>query len=323
MEKMCGSVGAAAPFRGAYLLEEAKDCATHPMPGCGHKGFSLRRRHPVLPADIVPLSWRTVRARPCSCFHSLCATAWCTRRTDWIRGCSAVERSMSLEHACRRCPFCVSVAQLDGVELTAAAACARQDALKLACIDLAEALDVEIAEAFYSLSKGRAYYEMTNEQIARVRIREKEVVVGLCSERCAGQIIKHGACHSRPATRQDCATAPAGCKGLCCCVDSLFLVPKPRRLTTLSLCWMHAGTSLVPQTPQSQPADTASPKPSDGSRGGGGGEGEEGRPSTVSSVLTGLAHRSREQGSASAVPGGGPRDLEEAMARAQRTWDTM
>ena len=29
-------------------------------------GFSLRRRHPVLPADIVPLSWRTVRARPCS-----------------------------------------------------------------------------------------------------------------------------------------------------------------------------------------------------------------------------------------------------------------
>ena len=61
MEKMCGSVGAAAPFRGAYLLEEAKDCATHPMPGCGHKGFSLRRRHPVLPADIVPLSWRTVK----------------------------------------------------------------------------------------------------------------------------------------------------------------------------------------------------------------------------------------------------------------------
>ena len=230
---------------------------------------------------------------------------------------------MSLEHACRRCPFCVSVAQLDGVELTAAAACARQDALKLACIDLAEALDVEIAEAFYSLSKGRAYYEMTNEQIARVRIREKEVVVGLCSERCAGQIIKHGACHSRPATRQHCATAPAGSGSLCCCVDSLFLVPKPRRLTTLSLCWMHAGTSLVPQTPQSQPADTASPKPSDGSRGGGGGEGEEGRPSTVSSVLTGLAHRSREQGSASAVPGGGPRDLEEAMARAQRTWDTM
>ena len=84
----------------------------------------------------------------------------------------------------------------DGVELTAAAVRARQDALKLACIDLAEALDVEIAEAFYSLSKGRAYYEMTNEQIARVRIREKEVVVGLCSERCAGQIIKHGACHS-------------------------------------------------------------------------------------------------------------------------------
>ena len=82
-----------------------------------------------------------------------------------------------------------------------------------------------------------------------------------------------------------------------------------------------AGTSLVPQ---SQPAaDPATAKPSDGSRGagGGGGEGEEGGPSTVSSVLTGLAHRSREHGSA--VPGGGPRDLEEAMARAQRTWDTM
>ena len=70
------------PFRGAYLLEAAEDCAAQPLPGCGHKGFSLRRRIPMLPPAIVPLSWRT-------------------------------------------------------------------DAMKLACIDLADGADVEIAEAFY------------------------------------------------------------------------------------------------------------------------------------------------------------------------------
>ena len=130
--------------------------------------------------------------------------------------CHRTTFDVSLEHACHGCcPFCVSAAHAtDGVELTAAAVCDRQDALKLACIDLAEALDVEIAEAFYSLSKGRAYYEMTNEQIARVRIREKEVVVGLCSERCAGQIIKHGACHSSYTPRHAPALHDSSCHEL-------------------------------------------------------------------------------------------------------------
>ena len=75
MEKMCGSVGAAAPFRGAYLLEEAKDCATHPMPGCGHKGFSLRRRHPVLPPPTQRLWQPGPQLRPPQTPHSALA-AW-------------------------------------------------------------------------------------------------------------------------------------------------------------------------------------------------------------------------------------------------------
>ena len=123
VEKMCGPQGSAAPFRGAYLLEEAKDCKTHPMSGCGHQGFSLRRRHPPLPANIVPLSWRT-------------------------------------------------------------------DALKLACNDLANALDIEIAEKFYSLTNGKALYELSREEMAKLKAHERDMIVDLCSERCVGLTIK-------------------------------------------------------------------------------------------------------------------------------------
>lgn len=126
VEKMCGAPGAAAPFRGAYLLEEAKDCATHPLPGCGHQGFSLRRRQPPLPADIVPLSWRT-------------------------------------------------------------------DALKLACNDLSNALDVEIAEKFYSLTNGKAIYQLSREEVLKLKVTEKDMIVDLCSDRCVGLTIKTSA----------------------------------------------------------------------------------------------------------------------------------
>eukprot|EP01052_Picozoa_sp_SAG31_P046204 SAG31_NODE_8739_length_1396_cov_1.981496_2_plen_101_part_01 len=59
IEKACGPRGEPVPFRGAYLLEEAEDCEVKPLPGCGHKGFSLRRRIPLLPPAIVPLGWPT------------------------------------------------------------------------------------------------------------------------------------------------------------------------------------------------------------------------------------------------------------------------
>lgn len=59
IEKTCGGHGQPVPFRGAYLLEEAEDCEKRPLPGCGHKGFSLRRRIPMLPPSIVPTNWRT------------------------------------------------------------------------------------------------------------------------------------------------------------------------------------------------------------------------------------------------------------------------
>ena len=106
VEKMCGTIASPAPFRGAYLVEEAKDCSDHPLPGCGHNGFSMRRRHPVLPANVIPNSWRT-------------------------------------------------------------------EALKLACVDLANNLDVEIAEKFYSLAKGSAHYTLSAEEVVAIRLREK------------------------------------------------------------------------------------------------------------------------------------------------------
>ena len=106
VEKMCGTIASPAPFRGAYLVEEAKDCSDHPLPGCGHNGFSMRRRHPVLPANVIPNSWRT-------------------------------------------------------------------EALKLACVDLANNLDVEIAEKFYSLAKGSAHYTLNAEQVVAIRLQEK------------------------------------------------------------------------------------------------------------------------------------------------------
>lgn len=123
VEKMCGPQGSAAPFRGAYLLEEAKDCKTHPRPGCGHEGFSLRRRQPPLPADIVPLSWRT-------------------------------------------------------------------DALKLACNDLSNALDIDIAEKFYSLTNGKALYQLSRDEMKKLKDHEKDMIVDLCSERCVGLTIR-------------------------------------------------------------------------------------------------------------------------------------
>lgn len=123
VEKMCGPTGSAAPFRGAYLLEEAKDCTTHPMAGCGHQGFSLRRRQPPLPASIVPLSWRT-------------------------------------------------------------------DALKLACTDLSNALDIDIAEQFYSLTNGKALYQLNAEELNKLKAQEKDMIVDLCSDRCVGLAIR-------------------------------------------------------------------------------------------------------------------------------------
>ena len=68
----------------------------------------------------------------------------------------------------------------------------RTDALKLACADLADALDVEIAEKFYSLTNGKALYQLSRDEVLKLRVTEKDMIVHLCSDRCVGLSIRTG-----------------------------------------------------------------------------------------------------------------------------------